>query len=99
MSKEYPCIYFEEDGLCRKFTDGRGKVYCAMGPCPHQKESNADKFRAKSDEELAEFLEDWDFCYSYCPQGIAFSPDNPDCSQGCKEELLSWLQQPAEEEP
>ena len=57
MSKEYPCIYFEEDGLCRKFTDGIGKVYCAMGPCPHQKESNADKFRAKSDEELAAVID------------------------------------------
>ena len=21
MSREYPCIYFEKDGVCRKFTD------------------------------------------------------------------------------
>ena len=98
MSIEYPCIYFEKDGLCRKFTDGKFRVYCGMGPCPEQKLSNADKIRAMSDEELAEFLEDWDFCYSYCPQGMAHSPFDPDCSQGCAKELLVWLQQLAEEE-
>lgn len=60
--------------------------------------SNADKIRAMSDKELAEFLEDWDFCYGYCPQGITNSPYNPDCSHNCEEQLLSWLRQPAEEE-
>ena len=60
--------------------------------------TNADRIRAMSDEELAEFLEDLDFCYSYCPQGMARSPYTPDCSQTCEKELLSWLQQPEEED-
>ena len=98
MSKEYPCIYFEEDGLCRKFTDGRGKVYCVMGPCPHQKESNADKIRAMSDEELAHLLTSWDFCSDVCSQQYTDSPFNDECPGTCKELALRWLQQPAEEE-
>lgn len=30
---------------------------CVMGPCPYEKQSNADRIRAMSDEELAEWLE------------------------------------------
>ena len=99
MSKEYPCIYFEEDGLCRKFTDGRGKVYCVMGPCPHQKESNADKIRAMSDEKLAEELvieiEGLFPSLVYVPMAtgnIYISRDK------AEKEMLEYLQQPAEEE-
>lgn len=87
------CVHAGKD---REFICGNG-VSCKVTKKPIA--TNADKIRAMSDEGLAEFLEDWDFCYSYCPQGIAYSPDNPDCSQGCREELLSWLRQPAEEEP
>lgn len=57
MSREYPCIYFEKDGKCRKFSDDyRFVSYCVMGPCPEQKLSNADRIRAMSDEELAQFI-------------------------------------------
>lgn len=56
MSMEYPCIYFEKNGRCRKFSDDTAVSYCAMGPCPEQTLSNADHIRAMSDEELAEQL-------------------------------------------
>lgn len=57
MSREYPCIYFEKDGKCRKFSDDyRFVSYCVMGACPEQKLSNADRIRAMSDEELAQFI-------------------------------------------
>lgn len=57
MSREYPCIYFEKDGKCRKFSDDyRFVSYCVMGACPEQKLSNADRIRAMSDEELARFI-------------------------------------------
>ena len=56
MSGEYPCIYFEKDGKCRKFSDDTAISYCVMGPCSEQKLSNADRIRSMSDEELAEFL-------------------------------------------
>ena len=61
MSMEYPCIYFEKDGKCRKFSDNTAVSYCVMGPCPEQKSSNADRIRAMSDEELAEFLAEEQF--------------------------------------
>lgn len=57
MSSEYPCIYFEKDGKCRKFSDDTVISYCVMGPCSEQKLSNADRIRAMSDEELAKWLE------------------------------------------
>ena len=57
MSMEYPCIYFEKDGKCRKFSDNTAISYCVMGPCPEQTLSNADRIRAMSDEELAKWLE------------------------------------------
>ena len=56
MSAEYPCIYFEKDGKCRKFSDDTCISYCVMGPCPEQQLSNADRIRAMSDEKLAEHL-------------------------------------------
>lgn len=56
MSMEYPCVYFEKDGKCRKFSDDTVISYCVMGPCSEQKLSNADRIRSMSDEELAVFL-------------------------------------------
>lgn len=58
MSMEYPCIYFEKNGRCRKFSDDTAVSYCVMGPCPEQTLSNADHIRAMSDEELAEYFAD-----------------------------------------
>lgn len=55
MSREYPCIYFEKDGKCRKFSSDVDFSYCVMGPCPEQKLSNADRIRAMSDGALAAF--------------------------------------------
>ena len=56
MSMEYPCIYFEKDGKCRKFSDENTTSYCVMGPCPEQTPSNADRIRAMSDQELLDFM-------------------------------------------
>lgn len=67
MSTEHPCIYWEKDGKCRKFSDDTYISYCVMGPCPEQKLSNADRIRAMSDEELAIWLAEWSFCADACP--------------------------------
>lgn len=95
MSREYPCIYFEKDGKCRKFSDNTAISYCVMGPCPEQKLSNADRLRAMSDEELAEFLSDFKDCAGDCLVGRGVK----DCSGICatRETLKMWLKQPAEE--
>ena len=65
MSMEYPCIYFEKDGKCRKFSDNTAISYCVMGPCPEQTLSNADRIRAMTDEELSDIFLRADFC-KYC---------------------------------
>ena len=60
--------------------------------------TNADKFRAKSDEELAQLLTSWDFCSDECSQQYTDSPFKDKCPGNCEEQALKWLQRPAEEE-
>ena len=62
--------------------------------------TNADRIRAMSDEELAIWLAEWSFCADACPastneveEAIGYC-----CPSNCKEQALTWLQQPAEEE-
>lgn len=109
MSVEYPCIYFEKDGVCRKFSDDSTTSYCVMGPCPEQKLFNADRIRAMTDEELAEFLilfpeMEFDVC-RFCEYGNRYNDDRSICftKDGiCRIEsycaaFKKWLQQPAED--
>ncbi len=56
MSKWYPCIYCTEDLHCTKYTDNDYESWCVLGPCTAKTPSNADRIRAMTDEELAEFL-------------------------------------------
>ena len=94
MSMEYPCIYFEKDGKCRKFSDDTVISYCVMGPCSEQKLSNADRIRAMSDEELAKFIATPCQC-EVRPKRDGFRECGNDL---CLQYLLKWLQQPAEED-
>ena len=57
MSIEYPCVHFDK-GKCKKFSDDKVTSWCIEGPCVEQMLSNADRIRAMSDEDLAEFLID-----------------------------------------
>lgn len=98
MSSEYPCIYFEKDGRCRKFSDDTAVSYCVMGPCPEQTLSNADRLRAMSDEELAEFISRIEIG-DFGPQ--VYGKTFCDMCKGqyeCDDCRLWWLQQPAEED-
>ena len=52
MSKDYPCIYWN-DGKCKKFSDDKVTSWCVWSPCASQTPSNADRIRSMSDEELA----------------------------------------------
>ena len=89
MSREYPCIYFEKDGKCRKFSDDyRFVSYCVMGPCPEQKLSNADRIRAMSDEGLLDFLKK-SVASAYMCKILRTEPMFL---------TLEWLQSPAEED-
>lgn len=55
MSKEYPCIYYENK-MCKKFSDDTGTSYCVQGPCPYETPSNADHIRSMTDEKLASVI-------------------------------------------
>ena len=57
MSLERPCIHWN-DGYCKKFSDGEVESWCVDGPCKYEQPSNADRIRAMSDEELADFITD-----------------------------------------
>ncbi len=54
--------------------------------------TNADRIRAMSDEELADFLGQYKFC-DMCVEGCDACTYNGECNK----RLLDWLQQPAEE--
>ena len=88
MSVEYPCIYFEKNGRCRKFSDDTAVSYCVMGPCPEQTLSNADHIRAMSDEELSRH-------YNGCPPGKDYMCEFVGACDAC---WLEWLQQPYKED-
>lgn len=71
-----------EKQICKKFTDEETTSYCVEGPCPYETPSNADLIRAMNDHDLAVFLEH-----------AMYNSSEPDWMT-----VLSWLQQPAEEE-
>lgn len=100
MSAEYPCIYFEKDGKCRKFSDNTCISYCVMGPCPEQQLSNADRIRGMSDEKLAEQLVVVVNGLQPCTLYYSLPTDRSFVSESEAVRItLKWLQQPAEEEP
>lgn len=55
-------------------------------------DTNADRIRAMSDEELCKFLGECKFC-DICEEGCDSCTYNGDCDK----RLLEWLKQPAEE--
>lgn len=103
-STEYPCVYFEKDGKCQKFSDDTVISYCVMGPCPEQKLSNADRIRAMSDEELAVASVRYEGTVVNATrygghEHKFYGPHGEPCAN--KEQAIlmwfNWLQQPAEE--
>ena len=96
MSKDYPCVYWN-DGKCKKFSDDKVTSWCVWGPCDSQTPSNADRIRTMSDMELAIHLNiGWE-C-STCKEQIWI--DNKfslgDCDMNCVGHCLKWLKKPSE---
>lgn len=58
---------------------------------PYKPQTNADRIRAMSNEELCEFLGEYKFC-DICKEGC----DNCTYNGDCDKRLLDWLQQPLE---
>ena len=55
--------------------------------------TNGDRIRAMSDDELAEFIGDFELC-DVCSKECNALIDNEDCGK----QLLKWLKQPESEE-
>ena len=83
MSKDYPCIYWN-DGKCKKFSDDKVTSWCVWSPCASQTPSNADRIRSMNDKELKKFICSMFKC-EFC-----------DFELGERCGLLNWLQMPAE---
>ena len=89
MSIEYPCVYWS-DGMCKKFSDDKVTSWCVEGPCGDQMPSNADKIRAMSDDELAEWLTE------FANEAFAAGAIRFGGALMTEHDRLTWLQQPAE---
>ena len=70
------------------FKDGRCH---ALGDCENKIVTNADRIRAMTDEELAEFLAPTFSCYG-CPARLRCERD--DAGTDCNELVADWLKQP-----
>ena len=88
---------------CTKYDDcrtGSGLTWPCGAYVP-KSVTNADRILVMSDEDMAIWLSEWRFCADACPastneveEAIGYC-----CPSNCKEQALTWLQQPAEEEP
>ena len=92
MSKAYPCVYCTDDRKCTRWPD-EAMNFCVLGPCEYEKPSNGDRIRAKSDEELAEWL-----CHGCCPsdRGGTDIADEYCSDTNCRECWLEWLKKEAD---
>ena len=53
------CKHRRQDGVCLRDLEYVYKGFCVDGPCTEfEPQTNADRIRAMTDEELAEFLDD-----------------------------------------
>lgn len=100
MSVLKTCPYCGGHGYINQFEDVEGGCRAWANECIACKgtgailvpETNADRIRRMSDEELAEFLSDFKDCAGDCLVGRGVK----DCSGICatRETLKMWLQQP-----
>lgn len=76
------------------------ELFRSLAPEP---QTNADRIRAMSDEELAVFLDDLTCLCVDCNDHDGVNENCPIYKQGCgrycePKDLMNWLQQPAEED-
>lgn len=96
MSKEYPCVYYDNE-KCKKFSEDGFTSWCVLGPCSHETPSNADRIRVMTDEELAEWMLSGistDPC-DYCECNNGYCDGLPCRGKADAETIIGWLRQPA----
>lgn len=84
------CISYKND-WCKKVTDSPDPDI--VRTCQYFKEeTNGDRIRSMSNEELAQFIPNWSYTDA-CKCGEHYV----DCNNECEKCVAEWLQQPAEE--
>jgi hypothetical protein len=73
-----------------------GDYWCVGIVCDinKPKQTNADRIRAMSDEELAKFIPDWSYTDACKCDELPYV----DCNNECSKCVLEWLKQPARED-
>ena len=100
MAKCSQCLHWDACSMLFELAIGRKPTANgnkAEEKCPHFKDktinTNADRIRAMSDEELARWV--LQFVMACCVQsGI----EDPEWKDGSEETMIGWLKQPAEGE-
>lgn len=99
MSHKYPCIYYD-NGKCQKFSDDTYTAWCDFDQCEHITQSNGDRIRGMSDDEMAVFLECFGVCH-YCSEHERLENEpllkGERCDEQCEQHVLYWLKQPYKE--
>ena len=91
----------ENGGMCRHtgyYCTYQYESRCEVKKMHTQKQTNADRIRAMSDEELAEFLEEFEVC-THCKyaDGIVCTFENP-CTHGFASAMAyEWLKSEVKE--
>ena len=88
------CIYRTRSDLCMKFTTDKSISFCVGKKCPDRKESNADRIRSMTDEELANLFGVW---VADCDNNDV--PCKEYCSyyKSCGDAWLAWLKEEVRE--
>ena len=82
------CKHRKPNGVCVKEVEVVYRGYCVDGPCDcFEPQTNADRIRAMSDEELAKWHKQ--IIEGYCPVPTS------ECRSECKGCWLDWLKQEA----
>lgn len=105
MYVTHHCISMWERGLRQPKYETLARIADAIGINVNRllqtPMTNADRIRAMTDEELAEWLADMFDCH-YCSEYERIG-DNPllsaeQCDQKCEQHCLKWLKQPVKED-
>lgn len=95
------CVYRTQDNKCEFYSDyGKGIVsYCDFDDCEDKEASNADRIRAMSDEELAEWIADiLNHCENKKPAELCrmSCPLYKCCNYQPSDNIEDWLKAPME---
>lgn len=93
------CIYCNKFDVCEKYTTDEETSFCVGRNCRDRKESNSDRIRSMTDEELAEFLDVKYWEFNQCKPDAPVDDETKECLlPDCKACWLEWLKRESEDE-